>query len=215
MPTRLIDLDAAGDRHVVLARHHLRGGEVDRVEARGAEAVDLHARHGLARSRRRAPPMRAMSPPCSPTGSTQPRITSSTESGRGCCGRGSPSALSPRGAGSNLVQRAVLLAAPARRADGVVDEGVGHARSPCRAMAAHWRSGCRGPGAGDFEQSAIFFRASHCAVRVLAAAPGRPSRAMRSSWTRRRSCAAGADRDRAGRGCRCVTLKCGRAPRPR
>ena len=48
MPTRLIELDAAADRHVVLAGHHLRGGEVDRIEARGAEAVDLHARDRVA-----------------------------------------------------------------------------------------------------------------------------------------------------------------------
>ena len=40
--------DAAADRHVLLAGHHLRGGEVHGVEARGAEAVDLHARHVVA-----------------------------------------------------------------------------------------------------------------------------------------------------------------------
>ena len=40
--------DAAADGDVLHARHHLRGGEIDRVEARGAEAVDLHARHLLA-----------------------------------------------------------------------------------------------------------------------------------------------------------------------
>ena len=36
--------DAAADGQVVLARHDLRGGEIDAVEAGGAEAVDLHAR---------------------------------------------------------------------------------------------------------------------------------------------------------------------------
>ncbi len=35
--------DAAAHGHAVLARHHLRGGEVHGVEAGGAEAVDLHA----------------------------------------------------------------------------------------------------------------------------------------------------------------------------
>ena len=40
--------DAAADGDVLHARHHLRGGEVHGVEARGAEAVDLHARHLLA-----------------------------------------------------------------------------------------------------------------------------------------------------------------------
>ena len=35
---------AAADRHVLLPGHDLGRGEIDRVEARGAEAVDLHAR---------------------------------------------------------------------------------------------------------------------------------------------------------------------------
>ena len=49
--------DAAADGQVVLAAHHLRGGEIDRVEARGAEAVDLHAGHGVAEAgRQRAHP---------------------------------------------------------------------------------------------------------------------------------------------------------------
>ena len=48
MPTRLIEFDAAADRHVLLARHDLRGGEIDRVEAGRAEAVDLHAGDAVA-----------------------------------------------------------------------------------------------------------------------------------------------------------------------
>ena len=40
--------DAAADRHVVLAGHDLGGGEIHRVEPRGAEPVDLHARHAVA-----------------------------------------------------------------------------------------------------------------------------------------------------------------------
>ena len=44
--------DAAADRHVVLAGHDLRGGEIDRVEAGSAEAVDLHAGHVVAEARR-------------------------------------------------------------------------------------------------------------------------------------------------------------------
>ena len=48
MPTRLIELDAAADRHVLLSGHDLRGREIDCVEAGGAEAVDLHAGHGVA-----------------------------------------------------------------------------------------------------------------------------------------------------------------------
>ena len=51
MPTRLIEFDAAADRHVVLAGHDLGRGEIHRVEAGGAEAVDLHARHLVAVAR--------------------------------------------------------------------------------------------------------------------------------------------------------------------
>lgn len=40
-------LDAAADRHLRLAGHHLRGGHVARLEARCAEAVDLHAGRGF------------------------------------------------------------------------------------------------------------------------------------------------------------------------
>ena len=43
--------DAAADRQLVLAAHHLRGGEIDRVEARRAEPVDLHAGHCVAEAR--------------------------------------------------------------------------------------------------------------------------------------------------------------------
>ena len=40
--------DAAADRHVLLPGHDLRGGEIHRVEAGGAEAVDLHAGDAVA-----------------------------------------------------------------------------------------------------------------------------------------------------------------------
>ena len=51
MPTRLIEFDAAADRELVLSAHHLRRGEINRVEARRAEAVDLHPRHRVAEAR--------------------------------------------------------------------------------------------------------------------------------------------------------------------
>ncbi len=38
-------LDTAADRHLLLAGHDLGCGKVHRIKARGAEAVDLHARH--------------------------------------------------------------------------------------------------------------------------------------------------------------------------
>ena len=39
----------------MLAAHHLCGGEIHRIEARGAEAVDLHAGHRVAEARRQRP----------------------------------------------------------------------------------------------------------------------------------------------------------------
>ena len=78
--------------------------------------------------------MRAMSPPASPTGSTQPITTSSTSSGVEMVAildrlqRRRRKMERRRG-----MQRAVRFAAPARRAHVIVDEGVGHAVSPCGA----------------------------------------------------------------------------------
>src|ERR1700729_4228706 len=40
--------DAPSDREVVLSAHYLSGGEIDRVEARRAESVDLNARDRVA-----------------------------------------------------------------------------------------------------------------------------------------------------------------------
>ena len=117
MPTRLIEFDAAADGHLVLAGHHLRRGEIHRVEARGAEAVDLHARH-LSPKPATSAAARAMSPPASPTGSTQPSTTSSTSAGssllRSLIAAERLRREIERG---DLVQRAVGLAAAARGAD--------------------------------------------------------------------------------------------------
>ena len=44
-------LDAAANRHVVLAGHDLGRGEIHRIETGGAKAVDLHARHLVAVAR--------------------------------------------------------------------------------------------------------------------------------------------------------------------
>ena len=70
--------DAAPDRHLMLAGHDLGRREIHRIEAGGAKAVDLHAGHPVAEIGGRARRLRAMSPPASPTGSTQPSTTSST-----------------------------------------------------------------------------------------------------------------------------------------
>ncbi len=45
MPTRLIDSTPPATTQVVLPGHDLRGPEVHRIEAGGAEPVDLHAGH--------------------------------------------------------------------------------------------------------------------------------------------------------------------------
>ena len=118
--------DAAADRHVVLSRHDLRGGEIHRVETRRAEAVDLHARHLVAvvrDDRRDARDVAA---------GFADRIDAAEHDvvdQRGV----ERVALLDRGKRlrreierGHLMQRAVGLAAPARRAHVIVDEGVGH-----------------------------------------------------------------------------------------
>ena len=86
---------------------------------------------------------RAMSPPASPTGSTQPITTSSISAGssllRSLHGGERLRGEIERG---HLVQRAVGLAAAARRAHVVVDECVGHWRSPFLGVVPA-KAGCR------------------------------------------------------------------------
>ena len=48
MPTRLIDSSAAADGEFMLAAHDLGGGEIHGIEAGGAEAADLDAGNGFA-----------------------------------------------------------------------------------------------------------------------------------------------------------------------
>ena len=55
--------DAAADRHVVLAGHDLRRGEIHRVETRRAEAVDLDTGHVIAVACRRVRRCAARSSP--------------------------------------------------------------------------------------------------------------------------------------------------------
>ena len=70
-------LDAAGDDQVLPARAHLLRRDVHRLEARGAEAVELHARARQSQPAASAAVL-AMQAPCSPIGVTQPITTSST-----------------------------------------------------------------------------------------------------------------------------------------
>ena len=68
-----------------------------------------------------------MSPPASPTASTQPKMMSSTFFvSSPLRSRSASSTLAPEPHGRHLVQAAVLLAASAWRAHGVIDEYVGH-----------------------------------------------------------------------------------------
>ena len=120
--------DAAADRAIVLARHDLGGREIHRVEAGGAEAVDLHAgdvravvrpsapRRARCRRRPRRPDRRSRARHRRRMVLSRPLRSFSAVKRR----RGEPQ-------GRDFVQRAVGLAAPARRAHVVVDEGVRHA----------------------------------------------------------------------------------------
>ncbi len=130
MGTRDIDLDAAADRGLALARHDLRRRHVGGFEARGAEAVDLHARHGLGVARddgRGAGDVRALLADrhdaaqhdvVDQVGVELVAVAQRLQGGHGQPHRG------------HFVQRAILAALAARGADGVVDECVGHGVSP-------------------------------------------------------------------------------------
>ena len=126
MPTRLIEFDAAADRHFMLAAHHLRRREIHGVEARSAEAVDLHAGHRVAKARRERAHARDVA------ACFADRIDATHHdvvdlSGiefvaildrfqrRGC-----------KAQSRRRVQRSVDLAAPARGAHMIVDEGFAH-----------------------------------------------------------------------------------------
>ena len=113
----------------MLAGHDLGRGEIHRVEARGAETVDLHARHAVAEAgheRRRARDVAAGLADRIDAAEhhviDQRRVELVAVLDRGERLRGEIE----RG---HLVQRSVGLAASARGADGVVDECVGHRRS--------------------------------------------------------------------------------------
>ncbi len=118
--------DAAADRHVLLSGHDLRGGEIHRIEARGAEAIDLHAGDAVAIAGDQRRGARDIG------GGFADRIDhahhhvidqSGVEVVAALDGAERLARQIERG---HLVQRAVDLAAAARRAHVIVDEGVGH-----------------------------------------------------------------------------------------
>ena len=128
--------DAAADRHVLLSGHDLRGGEIHRVEAGRTEAVDLHAGHAvaIAGDQRR---VRAISAPASPTGSTHAQDHVVDQSGIELVAvLDGAERLAREIERGHFVQRAVDLAAAARGAHVIVDEGVGHDFPPW----LHWAS---------------------------------------------------------------------------
>ena len=131
--------DAAADRQLVLARHHLRRGEIDRVEAGGAEAVDLHAGHAVAEARRQRAHARDVA------ARFADRIDAAHHHVVDLARLEIVAVLDrlERGLGQlqrrRGVQRAVRLAAPARRAHVVVDERVGHGGLPAALRAARCR----------------------------------------------------------------------------
>ena len=118
--TRDMHLDAAGDDQVLPARAHLLRGQVHRLEARGAEAVQLHARQPTVparRERRRlgdAPSPARRSARRSPSPRRRPAPVS--RSCRRCSSCSTPASRVDR---LDLVQAAVRLALAARRADRV------------------------------------------------------------------------------------------------
>ena len=129
--TRLIDsTPPARIRSSQPERTRLRG-LVDGLEAGGAEAVELDAGDVYGRPAARAAVL-AMSAPWSPTGETTPSTTSSMPVGSSD-GLRFWHLLDQAGDQRDrldLVERAGLLAATTRRADGVVDECFGHGVGP-------------------------------------------------------------------------------------
>ena len=124
-------LDAAADAQVRLARHHLGGRGVHRLEARGAEAVQLLARHGLG---------------VVGVQHRDPRDVGALLAHRRHAAHDHvveaarvqlvpvPQRLQHLGDqldGRDLVQRAVGLAPATGRADVIEDEGISHWQSPC------------------------------------------------------------------------------------
>ena len=118
--------DAAADRHFLLPGHDLRGGKIHRIEAGGAEAIDLHAGNFIAVAGNQRRSARNIG------GRLADRIDDThhhvvDQSGvQIIAGLDGVEHLARQIERGHLVQRAVDLAAAARAADGVVNECVGH-----------------------------------------------------------------------------------------
>ena len=121
--------DAAADRHLLLPGHDLGGGEIHRVEAGGAEAVDLHAGHAVAIAGNQRRGARDIG------GGFADRIDDAHDHVIDQSGvelvavLDGAERLARQIERGHFVQRAVDLAAAARGAHVIVDEGVGHGLS--------------------------------------------------------------------------------------
>ena len=140
----------AADRHVVLARHDLRGSEIDGIEPGGAKPVDLNPRHAVAVARVKH----------GGAGNIAARLADRIDAAehhvfdeRSI----EPVAVADRGkrlAGEiergDFVQRPVGLAAAARGADVVINECIGHLLPPqrraSRLLSRSTKSGSRQAG---------------------------------------------------------------------
>ena len=122
--------DAAADGDVLHARHHLRRREVHRVEARGAEPVDLDARHVLAEARLQD---RGAGDVAAGFADGVDAAEHHVLDDLGIESVALPDRIERRHGKidrRHLVKRAVGLAATARRAHGVVDKGLTHKNLP-------------------------------------------------------------------------------------
>ncbi len=149
-------LDAAADCEIVLAGHDLRCGEIHRVETGCAETVDLHAR------RDETEPGRDRSGARNVAAGFADRIDATHHdvvNGDAIDVIALLDGLESRDGEAerrNLMQRAIGLAASARRSHGVVDIGFGHFELLIRRIEnSEWRIG-----------RAQFTRYSPCATRL-------------------------------------------------
>ena len=121
--------DAAADRHVLLPGHDLGRGEIHRVEAGSAEAVDLYAGDAVAIARHQRRGARDIG------GGLAHRIDHAEHhviDQRGIeivAALDGAERLGRQIERGHFVQRAVRLAAAARRAHVVINKGVGHQKS--------------------------------------------------------------------------------------
>src|SRR5262245_53540595 len=123
-PTHGFDPSANG--HVVLPRHDLGCGEIDRVEPRGAKAIDLDARHAIAIACRECRYARDIAARLADRIDTTKNHVVDERRVELIALLHRRQRLRRQIERGHLVQRAICLATPSWRANVIVDEGVGH-----------------------------------------------------------------------------------------